>query len=392
VSKNAGRSVIALRRWRRYAARKQETRMSEDVKQGRSLLDRRTLLRGGAAAAVAAPMGVFGAQAFPFRAAAPGIDFSEFPICKTASDAPPLTGAPRKLKLSWNAGAVCLAPLPVAIDQGIFRKHNLDVELVNYSGSTDQLLEAIATGKSDAGLGMALRWLKPLEQGFDVKIAAGTHGGCMRVLSRANSGIDKLADLKGKIVGVGDLGGPDKNFFSVQLFKQGIDPNKDVDWRVYPGNLLQLAVEKGEVQAFLASDPIAYLWLKDSAYKEVASNLDGEYKDTTCCIIGLRGSLVREEPQVARALTQAVLDAAMFTSQNPDKAAASFQPYAPKTASLGDLQAMVRYHTHHHHPTGAQLKRELKAYADDLKLVSVFKPSTDTAKFAERIYVDVFGV
>jgi len=108
------------------------------------------------------PAGVIGAQAFPFRAATPNIDFSQFPICKTASDAPALTGAPRKLKLSWNAGAVCLAPLPVAIDHGFFQKQNLDVELVNYSGSTDQLLEAIATGKSDAGLGMALRWLKPL--------------------------------------------------------------------------------------------------------------------------------------------------------------------------------------------------------------------------------------
>jgi len=386
----ADRSVIASRRRRFYAARKQEKQMSKDAKQDKSLLDRRALLRAGAAAAFAAPIGVFGAQAFPFRAATANIDFSEFPICKTSSDA--LAGAPRKLKLSWNAGAVCLAPLPVAIDHGFFQKQNLDVELVNYSGSTDQLLEAIATGKTDAGLGMALRWLKPLEQGFDVKIAAGTHGGCMRVLSRTNSGVDKLADLKGKIVAVGDLGGPDKNFFSIQLAKRGIDPNKDVDWRAYPGNLLQLAVEKGEVQAFLAADPIAYLWLKDSAYKEVASNLDGEYKDKTCCIVGLRGSLVREEPQVARAITQALLDAAMFTSQNPDKAAASFQPYAPKTASLQDLQAMVRYHTHHHHPVGAVLKQELKAYADDLKSVSVFKPSTDTAKFAERIYVDVFGV
>jgi NitT/TauT family transport system substrate-binding protein len=366
--------------------------MSRDMKWDNALLDRRTLLRAGAATAFAAPLGVFGAQAFPFRAATPNIDFSEFPICKASSDAAPLTGAPRKLKLSWNAGAVCLAPLPVAIDHGFFQKQNLDVELVNYSGSTDQLLEAIATGKTDAGLGMALRWLKPLEQGFDVKIAAGTHGGCMRVLSRTDSGVDKLADLKGKIVAVGDLAGPDKNFFSIQLAKQGIDPNKDVDWRAYPGNLLQLAVEKREVQAFLASDPIAYLWLKDSAYKEVASNLDGDYKDKSCCIVGLRGSLVREEPQVARAITQALLDAAMFTSQNPDKAAASFQPYAPKTASPGDLQAMVRYHTHHHHPVGSVLKQELKAYADDLKLVSVFKPSTDTAKFAERIYVDVFGV
>jgi NitT/TauT family transport system substrate-binding protein len=366
--------------------------MSEDKKHGNALLDRRVLLRAGATAALAAPIGVFSAQAFPLRAASPDIDFSEFPICKASSETPPLTGTPRKLKLSWNAGAVCLAPLPVAIDYGFFRKQNLDVELVNYSGSTDQLLEAIATGKTDAGLGMALRWLKPLEQGFDVKIAAGTHGGCMRVLSRTNSGVDKLSDLKGKIVAVGDLAGPDKNFFSIQLAKQGIDPNKDVDWRAYPGNLLQLAIEKGEVQAFLASDPIAYLWLKDSAYKEVASNLDGDYKDKSCCIVGLRGSLVREEPLVARAITQALLDAAMFTAQNPDKAAASFQPYAPKNASPEDLEAMVRYHTHHHHPVGDVLKQELKAYADDLKLVSVFKPTTNTAKFAERIYVDVFGV
>ncbi len=331
-----------------------------------SAVNRRRLLQAGAAAVLAGPLGSLGAQALSLRAAPP-IDFSEFPICRTASEAPALTGAPRKLRLSWNAGAVCLAPVPVAIDNGFFQKR-------------------------DAGLGMALRWLKPLEQGFDVKIAAGTHGGCMRVLTRADSGVNGLADLKGKIVAVGDLAGPDKNFFSIQLAKLGIDPNKDVDWRAYPGNLLNLAVEKGEVQAFLSADPLAYLWLKDSAYKAVASNLDGEYGNMTCCILGLRGTLVREEPLVARAITQALLDAAMFTSQNPDKAAKSFQPYAPKAATLADLEGMVRYHTHHHHPVGDVLKRELKAYADDLKTVSVFKPSTDTAKFAERIYVDIFAV
>jgi NitT/TauT family transport system substrate-binding protein len=357
-----------------------------------SALDRRHLLQAGLAAAFAAPLGALGAQAFSPRALKSAIDFSEFPLCRTASESPPLTGAPRKLKLSWNANAVCLAPLPVAIDHGFFRKQNLDVELVNYSGSTDQLLEAIATGKSDAGLGMALRWLKPLEQGFDVKIAAGTHGGCLRAITRADSSVGKLADLKGKIVAVGDLAGPDKNFFSIQLAKLGIDPAKDVDWRAYPGNLLNVAVEKGEVHAFLASDPLAYLWLKDSNYKEIASNLDGEYRDRTCCILGLRGALVRDEPQVARAITQALLDAAMFSSQNPETAAKSFLPYAPKTATVADLESMVRYHTHHHHPVGETLKRELRAYADDLKTVSVFKPSTDTAKFAERIYVDVFAV
>ncbi|MGY4309588.1 NitT/TauT family transport system substrate-binding protein [Bradyrhizobium sp. USDA 4369] len=360
----------------------------DDVKT--AALNRRRLLQAGAGAALVAPFGGL-AQALSLRAA-PEIGLSQFPICRTAAEGAALTGAPRKLKLSWNAGAVCLTPVPVAIDQGFFKKQNLDVELINYSGSTDQLLEAIATGKSDAGLGMALRWLKPLEQGFDVKIAAGTHGGCMRVMVRADSGITKLADLKGKAVAVGDLGGPDKNFFSIQLARLGIDPVKDVDWRVYPGAVVNVAADKGETQAFLASDPLAYLWLKDPAYKEVASNLDGEYQNRVCCILGLRGSLVRDEPAVGLAITQALLDAAMFTAQNPTEAAKSYQPYAPKQATLADLEGMVRYHTHHHHRHGPALKQELKAYADDLKVVSVFKPSTDTNKFAERIYVDIFSV
>jgi len=107
-----------------------------------SALDRRTLLRAGLAAAFAGPAGAIGAQAFAPRAIDPAIDFSEFPLCKTSSDASPITGTARKLKLSWNAGAVCLAPLPVAIDHGSFQKQNLDVELVNYSGSTDQLLRS----------------------------------------------------------------------------------------------------------------------------------------------------------------------------------------------------------------------------------------------------------
>lgn len=353
-------------------------------------LSRRSLLLGAASGAVAAPFGALGVQAFPGRPAA--FDIGDAPICRTAGEATPLTGAPRKLKLSWNQTAVCSVQVPVAIDYDFFKKQNLDVELVNFSGSTDQLLEAIATGKSDAGVGMALRWLKPLEQGFDVKIIAGLHGGCLRAITPAKSDITKVTDLKGKIVAIDDQAGPGKNYFSIQLAKAGIDPTKDVDWRQYPANLVRLAVEKGEAQAALASDPLGYAFLKDGEFREIGSNLDGVYRNVSCCIVGARGSLIREEPQVVRALTQALLDAAAFVAENPDKAAKSFLPFAPKIVTEEDIQALVRYHTHGHHPTGGQLKSELKLYADDLKSVSVFKQSTDTTKFADKVYVDVFSI
>jgi len=38
--------------------------------------------------------------------------------------------------------------------------------------------------------------------GFDSRITAATHGGCMRLLAASGSGITKLEDLKGKTVGV----------------------------------------------------------------------------------------------------------------------------------------------------------------------------------------------
>src|ERR1700749_1273282 len=110
----------AVRAGRSFARKCKGLPMTDNEHQRASALDRRTLLRAGLAAAFAGPAGVNGAHAFTPRAMAPEIDFSQFSLCKTSSDAPPLSGAPRKLKMSWNAGAVWLAPVPVAIDHGFF--------------------------------------------------------------------------------------------------------------------------------------------------------------------------------------------------------------------------------------------------------------------------------
>lgn len=50
---------------------------------------------------------------------------------------------------------------------------------------------------------------------------------------------------------------------------------------------------------------------------------------------------------------------------------------------------MLRQHTHHHHPSGPELKDELAVYISDMKLMGVLKPSTDPVRFANRVYADV---
>jgi NitT/TauT family transport system substrate-binding protein len=369
---------------------KQSTDRPADDSQ--NILTRRTALAAVAAFAGAAPISAFSAaHAFtaPGEGSLRGV-IGQLPLCHTAAARVVLPGAPRQLKLAWNATAICTSAAPVAKERGYFAAHNLDVDFINFGGSTEQLLEAIATGNADAGIGLVLRWLKPLEQGFDVRITTGIHGGCIRLLGSKAAGIDSLASLRGKAIAISDQASPAKNFFSIVFAKHGIDPERDIEWRQYPADLLALAVQKGEVKAAADNDPRTFLWLKDGTLNEVATNLSGEYGDRLCCVLAIRGSLVRDERPVATALTQAILEAGEHVATDPADAAAVFSGYGGK-GSIADLTAMLRSHTHHNHPVGDALKKQIALYTGELKLVNVIRPSTDPVKFADRVYADVLS-
>ena len=353
------------------------------------ILGRRRAIRIAASAAALLPLGAMA----PFRAAQPKADpLAQPPICRVADTGPgvglgPVATPGTKLRLTWNANAICTVGVPVADQRGIFKKHGLDVELINFGGSTDQLLEAISTGKADAGVGMALRWLKPLEQGFDVKITTAIHGGCMRLFATQTGGIKTLADLKGKTVGCSDMAAPDKNFFSIVAAKQGLDPNSDISWRQYPADLLGVALKKGEIQAFSLGDPLGWVIRERDGLFEVANNLMAEYAHRACCVLGVRGSLIKQDRAAAGALTASLLQAQEFVAANPDESAALFAQYSP--TPVAQLAAMLRSHTHHNHPVGPELKQQIADYAEELKLVHVMRDRTDTARFADKVYADV---
>jgi NitT/TauT family transport system substrate-binding protein len=366
------------------------SRASKVSVSSRRRLSRRTVLAFAGAFGAATPFAVGADRALTALQRGSFNPLGEIPLCQAAMAGERLSGSPRTLTLAWNASSICTVAAPVAKERGVFAKHNLDVDFINFGGSTEQLLEAIATGKADAGIGMALRWLKPLEQGFDVRIAAGVHGGCIRLLGSKSAGITSLESLRGKSIAISDQASPAKNFCSIVLAKKGIDPVKDVEWRQYPLDLLALAVEKGEVQALADNDPRTYLWLKGGKLNEVVTNLSGEFSDRICCVLAIRGSLVRNERAAASALTRAVLEAGDMVARDPAAAAAVYSAYGGK-GPLKELAAMLASHTHHNHPVGAALKQQILLYADELKQVNVMKRSIDTAKFAERVYVDLLS-
>jgi NitT/TauT family transport system substrate-binding protein len=129
-----------------------------------NLPTRRTLVRGAAATLGAAGLGLLGQRAWSAGA------------------------ADKPLTLSWTGTGLCLSPIVVANELGFFEKNNVKVDIINFAGATDQVLESIATGKADISLGLIHAWLKPLEAGFDVKVVGTAHAGCIRVLAPKGSG------------------------------------------------------------------------------------------------------------------------------------------------------------------------------------------------------------
>jgi NitT/TauT family transport system substrate-binding protein len=121
-----------------------------------------------------------------------------------------------------------------------------------------------------------------------------------------------------------------KNFYSIQLTKLGIDPNADVQWRAYPGEFLGLAIQKGEIDLIADADPNVNLTEKRSNGELVTinTNLDGPYRSLSCCVLGIRNSLIQQERETAAALTQAILDAAEHVANDPDDAGAVFAQYS----------------------------------------------------------------
>ncbi len=126
------------------------------------------------------------------------------------------------------------------------------------------MLEAIATGKAVMrALGMALRWLKPLEQGFDVNITAGVHGGCMRLIGSTAQGITKLEEPGSARQSPPPTWPPQARTLPRSCWPRTASiPNEDVTWTQFPGDVLPLTFEKGEAAAFVDGDPETWLWLK----------------------------------------------------------------------------------------------------------------------------------
>src|SRR5437899_4413233 len=242
-------------------------------------------------------------------------------------------------------GLTCEAPIYVAYEKGFFKEEGLEVELVKCSWANYK--DTLALGGYDITHHLIMYFLKPIEQGLDVRFLAGIHRGCLRVQAGVKTNIHTIEDLKGKRIGVPGMGTPPFVFANRVFGTHGVDAGKDITWKVYPAGELGLAIDKGEVDAVSNAEPIGSLLIAEGKVRNIADQIiDAPYKDEYCCEVIANGKWVDANPDTAARATRALLKGAKWVETNPKAAAimAVEKKYLASTAELNTAAlARLRY-------------------------------------------------
>jgi NitT/TauT family transport system substrate-binding protein len=251
--------------------------------------------------------------------------------------------------------------------------------------------DVLALGGYDVTHHLVMYFLKPIEQGLDVKFTGGIHRGCLRVQAAINSPIRSVKDLKGKRIGVPGMGTPPFIFANRVLGANGIDPSKDITWLVFPAGELGLALDKGEVDAVADSEPIGSMLVAQGKVRNIADQaVDMPYADEYCCAVLVNGKFLARNPKASAAATRALLKGAKWVETNP-RAAAKLSVEGKYLASTADQNTVAISHLRYV-PSVSGARTAVRLAAAEMKTAGMLSPTTDANDLARRAFVSLEGV
>jgi NitT/TauT family transport system substrate-binding protein len=307
---------------------------------------------------------------------------------KSADNSAAPAGGLMKVRVGY-IGLTCEAPIFTAVEKGFFKDEGVDVTLVKCEWANYK--DVLALGGFDITHHLVMYFLKPIEQGLDVKFLGGIHRGCLRVQTATGSSIHSVEDLRGKRIGVPGMGTPPFIFANRVLNAHGIDPGKEISWRVFPAGELGLALQKGDVDAVADSEPIGTLLTADGKVRNVADQAtEMPYSDEYCCAVLANGKFVAANPKAAAAATRALLRGAKWVEANP-LAAARLSVEKKYLASNPELNAVAISHLRYV-PSVSGAEAAVKSAAIAMQKAGMLSPSTDVNELAKRAFVHLDGV
>jgi NitT/TauT family transport system substrate-binding protein len=176
--------------------------------------------------------------------------------------------APLKVGITPWIGDISAA---VAVEEGLWRKLGLQVELINYQSDED-FRAAISGGAIDLCYDMTAMSISMIADGADLTIYAETqwsHGGDKIILAKGQT----AKALPGTPVGLYDEGPAVNLVLDAWLRREGVDPDK-VERLTLESGLLTDSFNAGKLKAILNYDPQAGRAVKEGGGVVAATTAD----------------------------------------------------------------------------------------------------------------------
>jgi NitT/TauT family transport system substrate-binding protein len=227
-------------------------------------------------------------------------------------------GAPETTTLRLTrTPALCVAPLYVA-EELLHAEGFSDIRYVD-AGSATESANAIGAGQADLSFDFASAYIIGIDSGQPITVLTGAMVGCVELF--AKEGINTVADLKGKRVGLRSLGATPHVLVSIMAAEVGLDPAKDIDWVVNPKTAPIELFASGKVEVFVGNPPESLdLRAQRIGHVILKTVVDRPWSQYFCCMVAGNREYIRKNPVAIKRALRAILTATDFCAADPSRA------------------------------------------------------------------------
>ena len=283
--------------------------------------------------------------------------------CSPSESSPAATGEGALEATELTIGVlpiVDVAPVFIAIDRGLFANEGLTITTETMEGGA-AAIPALVGGDLDIAFGAWPSFLLANEQGIELRAIAdgdAARAGFTELLALPDSGLEgDPAGLAGRRVAVNTLGSLGEMAVRSVLRAAGEDPN-DVELVQIPFPEMTATLERGDVDAIWASEPIASVAKSDLGAVIVADSFTGDLDGFPVAGYQATSQFAADHPNTIAAFRRAMTAASElaaadrdlvtglapeFTSLTPDLAAEIALPAYSSQLAASSLERVYDY-------------------------------------------------
>jgi NitT/TauT family transport system substrate-binding protein len=245
--------------------------------------------------------------------------------------------AQTKLQIGCTATTDCASAM-VAVDEGIFKKHGLDAEMVPI-GINSNIPAAILSGSIQIGGPTSTVFLQAADGGLDLVAVAGatvmspTSNANITAFVRNGITIKEPKDFIGKKVGAPGLGAFLHVLFVKWLVDKGVDPKKvnfvEVTFPTMPD-----IIKSGGVDAVLTAEPTVSRMLAAGS-GSIGARYASELERTEPIIFyAASREWAEKNPDTVRKFRAAIAEGAAIVNSDKEKTSAAIAKFTKQTIEL----------------------------------------------------------